>query len=129
MADLIGSDAIYQTLTADSALTTLLGGSYIYNGNLVPKKVTSQKTINFYRISPYLGGSEFLEIDYSIDCRAETEKLSTEIAVRVKEVLNRLNTIVNSNNYYFIADIGSTIPPVNQQDVYNTPVTVKVRRH
>lgn len=122
-----GGDYIYTALSASSALLAYIGTS-LYNGTMVPQTDKTLKTINFYRIGNLEGGLEYFRQDWSIDCRAKTEKTSREIASVVYDVLNRHSGTVGGFDYFGVASVGQTIPPIDTEDVYNTPVNLLLRR-
>lgn len=127
MPDYLGGDYLYSVLNADSEIDALVGEN-IFNGLLVPQTVTSLETINFYRISPTRGGESFFDSTWSIDCRSSTEPGSQAIAEAVQTVLNREDIAVGDYTFFGVADIGQTIPPRDETDVYNTPVSIRIRR-
>lgn len=118
---------IYTTLSNDSAVTAIVSTN-IVNARLIPETITSLKTINFYRTTPFNAALEYFDLTWSIDCRSDVESQSLEIADAVKDALNRENITVGGKDYYAVVSILATIPPVNTSDVYNTPVQVRLRR-
>lgn len=128
MPEYFGGDYIRGTLAADAPLKLLVAATAIVNARLIPPTITATTTINFYRISPVRGGAPVLEVEWSVDCRSSVQATSENMAQRVKEVLNREHITYGGGRYYAIADILPTLPPVDETDVYNTPVSLTVRR-
>lgn len=122
-----GGDYIYSTLSSSTPVIDYIGTS-LYNGTVVDSNDTSLRTINFYRVGGFDGGQEWFRQEWSIDCRAETERVSREIATAVFDELNRKSGTVGGFAYFGVASVGQTLPPLNQQDVFNTPVTLILRR-
>jgi hypothetical protein len=128
VAELYGADYVYQTLSTDAGVLAILGGEYVYCSRMVPKDVTARKTINAYSTLPCNPRSEYFESRWSIDCRADTQEESIDIATAVVDALNRKGKTVNGKNYFGVNEMVGTIPPVNDSDQYNTPVQVYIRR-
>ena len=127
MSERYGADYIYDVLSNDSSITTIVGSS-IYEDTLIPQSDTTQDTINFYRPGPYNPKLEYFENRWSVDCRRPAYGDSLDLATLVKDAFNRNFATVNSKYYFSVVDILPTIPPVNDSDVYNTPVEIYVRR-
>ena len=127
MIDFIGADYIYNGLKNNISITTIVGTS-IYNDTVIPVADISTETINFYDISPLFGGQEYFDKRYSIDCRAASSAVSKNIAELVFLEFNRNSGDASGKKYFSRCDIGQTIPPADSQDVYNTPVTIYLRR-
>lgn len=115
-------DALNQT-DITSLLDSQSGISGLFDSRVVPEFFTLNKTINFYLISPYSGALEWNEYIYSVDCRAKTDKESREIAQAVFDKLNR----ADFTDYHTYCDILPTIPPEDDNDVFNTPVEVNLK--
>lgn len=128
MADQIGGDYIYYMLSNDAAVTGLVSDS-IYNARVVPKDDTNTKTVNFYFAGNYNGSLEWGRLPWSASCRAKTDYEALEIAIAVKEALNRENQVVNDLSHYSICTILAVIPPVDESDYYNVPVEILVKRN
>lgn len=127
MTERFGGDIIYSILSNDSSITTIVSTS-IYEDHIVPATDTTTETINFYKLNPFAGGADFFESRFSIDCRAADYNTSQTLAYNVFAALNREFATLSGKEYFFRCDILSTIPPVNETDVYNTPVQVYIRR-
>jgi hypothetical protein len=118
------------TLLTDSTITDLLtqGEDGIFYDTVIPLNVggvtvgAEDSTINYYRVGPVNGGLDYLDVDYSINCRAPTQKEAEDIAVAVKAVVNRRY----GNGYGFRVSALPVIPPFNDVDLYNAPLDVKV---
>ena len=114
----LGGDYIYSVLNSIPELSTF----DITNGALVPSTNTNMKTVNFYRITPFSGGLEYFQLQWSIDVRAASQAESEDTALIVAEYLNRITYQVGVKTYFGITDILPVIPPVNDQDAYNSSV-------
>lgn len=126
MSDTLGGDYIYQTLWGNDEVTNITHA--IYNARMIPKEETNQTTINFYRIGSWNARLEYFQLDWSVDCRAPTDHDSMALAVAVKDALNRRTTEAGGFLYHGAVQIGGPIPPADEADVYNTSVTLTVRR-
>lgn len=126
MSDTLGGDFIYSTLSSDSGVTALT--TAIYNGRMIPETETSETTINFYIVGPYDASLEYFLAGWSIDCRSPTSKGSLDLAVAVRDAMNRVKAVVGGYTYHGVIQIGGTVPPLDESDVFNTPVTITVRR-
>ena len=126
MYDTLGGDYIYQALSNDAGVSGITQA--IYNGRLIPKEENNRTTINFYRIGTWDARLEYFQLDWSVDCRAPTGHDSMDLAVAVKDALNRRTTEAGGYEYFGTVQVGSTIPPADEADVYNTPVNLTVRR-
>jgi hypothetical protein len=122
-----GADYIYQTLSNSASLLAYIGTS-IYNDSMVPTTEESLQTVNFYRVGNFDGGQEWFRQEWSIDCRAETERDSILIANIIFNELNRKSGTVGGFSYFGVASVGQTLPPIDIRDVYNTPVSLILRR-
>ena len=126
MSETFGGDYIYTMLSDSSAVTDKT--TAIYNARMIPRTETNMTTINFYRIGVFNAAQEFFQTDWSVDCRAASDHDAIDLASAVKDALNRKDAAVSSYEYYTTVQIGQVIPPANEADVYNVPVTVTVRR-
>jgi len=122
-----GGDYLYSVLSASTELLAYIGTS-LYNGTMVPTTDDSTETVNFYRVGAFDGGQEWFRQDWSADCRAKDEKTSRAIAWEVFRALNRKSGTIGGFDYFGVGSVGQTIPPINAEDVYNTPVTIILRR-
>lgn len=126
MSDTLGGDFIYTVLSGDSGVTDIT--SAIYNSRMVPETESGLTTVNFYLIGPYDASLPYFEARWSTDCRAPTSHESMALAVAVRDAINRQTAVVGGYTYHGIIEIGSALPPIDQTDVFNTPVTITVRR-
>ncbi|MDA3939821.1 MAG: hypothetical protein PF693_10990 [Spirochaetia bacterium] len=122
-----GGDYIYSVLSNDSAVTALIGTA-LHNARMIPETETGTDTINFYRLGTFDGTLEYFELDWSIDCRSESEYTAESIATAVTEALNRVDTTVGGKIYFGTITVLPIIPPADVADVYNVPVNLTVRR-
>lgn len=127
---ILAESNIYDLIVANSSITDLLD-TYtdkdsnvkyaVFNGNVVPEWFKGDDYINFYQVGLFSGIKEYVTVDYSINCRASTNKASKNIALEVFQVMNRYN--IGSAN--FTGDILATIPPADSTDLYNTPLEIR----
>lgn len=126
MSDTLGGDFIYSVLSNNAGVTALT--TAIYNARMVPQEVTATTTVNFYHLGPYDAAQEYFQVRWSADCRAETNNESLALAIAVRDAINRVTDAVGGYTYHGVVNIGGTIPPIDESDVFNTPVTLTVRR-
>ena len=123
---MFGKDEIYTALNV-TAITNLLdaygSGKALFNEMIMPSAYTGKKSINFYLIAPIIGASEVEEYEYSINCRAATMNASLSMAYTVHTALNRVHGV----DSFKISSVLATIPPADQTDSFNTPVTIKLK--
>lgn len=123
---MLGATELYTALNV-SNITNMLdnfnSGKALFNDSIIPESFTGHSSINFYLITPVSGGSEIEQYEYSVNCRASTFKNSMLLAVAVYTELNRSFAL----NAFKVCNILQTIPPVDNTDVYNTPVYVKIK--
>jgi hypothetical protein len=50
------------------------------------------------------------------------------LALAVTEAINRITSAVGGYVYHGVVQVNGTIPPRDKADVFNTPVTITVRR-
>jgi hypothetical protein len=121
-----GATEIYTALNV-TAITNLLDsfktGKALFNDSLIPEAFTGKKSINFYLISPIIGASELEEYEYSVNCRADTFGKSLNLAYNVHEALNRVHGV----DSFTLSSVLQTIPPQDSTDVYNTPISIKLK--
>lgn len=127
MAERYGGDYIDTVLKNDATITALVSDK-IEEGPLFTKDNTSKNTINFYKTGPVNKALEYDSFQWSVDCRGESYTKSRDIATAAADALNRAGSTVNSKLYFSVVEILRTLPPVNDTDVYNTPVQVTIRR-
>jgi len=126
MSDTLGGDFIYSTLSGDSGVSALT--TAIYNARMIPETENSMTTVNFYMVGLYDARQEFFSAEWSVDCRAKEQSTSIALALAVRDAINRKTATVGGYVYHGALQIGGTIPPADAADVYNTPVTLTVRR-
>lgn len=123
---MFGATEIYTALNV-SSITNLLDaystGKALFNDSLIPADCTADKSINFYLISPIVGASNTEEYEYSINCRAATFNASLTMAYTVHTALNRIHGV----DSFKISSVLQTIPPQDSTDVYNTPLTIRLK--
>jgi hypothetical protein len=128
---MIGSSEMYDALNntdITDLLTTYGTRKAIFEDLLVPEDVpATATTINYYRISSLDGGLDYTQVDWSVNCRANTYNASLALAQKVFEETNRING--TNADYHILCRILQTIPPLDATDNYNTPIaaTLKTR--
>lgn len=120
---MFGSNRLFGKLNI-TAITDLLDdygdGSAIFPGTRIPKKFKGTEVINYYRTGLYDATAAYNEYTYNINCRSALEIDSQTMA---KAVIDNLNeTAVTDGRLY--CSLLATIPPFDETDLYNTPVTV-----
>lgn len=114
-------------LLHDASITALLtnGDDSIWYDSILPAEVTEgeESTINYYRITPVEGGLNYLQVIYSVNCRASTSAKSEALATAVFNVLNRHS----QDSVFFVGNVLGPIPPSDPTDNYNSPVEVLTR--
>jgi hypothetical protein len=126
VSDTLGGDFIYSVLSNDSGVIAIT--TAIYNSRMVPETEDDLTTINFYPVGTYDASLTYFQIPWSIDCRAPTSYESLDLALAVRDAMNRETAAVGGFVYHGVIQIGAAIPPLDQADVFNTPVTITVRR-
>ena len=119
------SDKIYDALNQSSItdlLDTVSDIKGLFDSRAIPDFFTSDKTINFYLLN-FDGSTEFQQYTYSVNCRAKTDGESLAIAQAVFNALNR----ADFTDYHTNCIIQTTLPPIDDNDVFNTPVEVLLK--
>jgi len=123
---MFGATEIYTALNV-TAITNLIdtygSGKALFNDSLIPADFTGKKSINFYLVSPIIGANELEEYEYSVNCRAATFNGSLTMAYTVHTALNRIHGV----DSFKLSLVLNTIPPADSTDLYNTPVTIKLK--
>ena len=101
--------------------TNGLGGKALIPGTLIPDDCTATESVNFYMTSPYDPRLGYGDYGYTIPCRAKLEHVSRTIAAAVVTALNEL---VIDTGMIYVSGVNQTLPPLDEADVYNTPLTV-----
>jgi hypothetical protein len=123
---MFGADKIYTALNIvgiTGLLDTYGTGKALFNESLIPSAFTGKKSINFYLVSPIIGANELEEYEYSVNCRAATHNASLTMAYTVHTALNRVHGV----DSFKLSSVLQTIPPADSTDVFNTPVTIKLK--
>ena len=123
---MFGSNILYDALNVISItdlLDTVNSTKGLFDGRLIPEWFTEDKTINFYSISPFDGSLEYQKYIYSVNCRAKTDGESRTIAQAVFNQVNR----ADFTDYHTNCSVLVTIPPRDDTDVFNTPVSVTIK--
>lgn len=122
----MNGQASLHSILIDSSITTSLtdGASGIWNDMVLPVGVGAQDTtINYYIVSTIEGGIDYLDADYSVNCRAPSMKDAATLAIAVKSVVDRNATI---DGMFFRVSVLPVIGPQDDTDNYNAPLDVKV---
>ena len=121
------ADNILYTALNVTDITDLLDdyelGKALWPEKIAPSNFDGDKYILFYMSSPFNAALEYGRYLYSINCRAKSKKKSQEIAIAVKDEINRRHY----TNSFMTASILETIPPMNDTDNYNTPVEAIIK--
>lgn len=123
---MLGDNILYTALNVTD-ITDLLdsfgSGKALFSAKLLPTSFTGNKSINYYMSGVFNGALEYGRYLYSINCRSNDFHESKEIAVAVKDEINRNNY----TNSFITVSILETIPPMDDTDVYNTPVEAIIK--
>jgi hypothetical protein len=127
---MFSSEDVYMALNVAS-ITALLDDyeasttvNALFDGHIIPQDFTGTESINFYMSGVFLGGIEWEEYRYSINCRSATDMGSRTMAKAVIDGINR----VHYDDYFIVCSVLQTIPPMDKTDVYNTPVEATIKK-
>lgn len=98
-----------------------LGGKALFPSAIIPEAFKKTEVVNFYMTSPYDPRIGYQEYGYTVACRSRLEHTSRLIAKAVKDEINEKQ--IESGTFY-VSGILQTVPPLDETDIYNTPVTV-----
>jgi hypothetical protein len=117
-------------LLNDASVTALItqGTNGIFYDTVVPSKYpvvggdvgATDSTINYYRVAPVNAGLNYMQVSYSVNCRAAVMADAEAIARAVLDVVNRHY----SGSHNFVASVLAVIPPADTTDIYNAPVEI-----
>lgn len=125
-----GASEIYKVLVANATIQGLVSKTGTAP-NIVYKIAASVVEPSGWGISDstiaiYQSGTEtasdVYDVNHTVNCRANTEKKAKELAQAVKAALHR----VTFPNIGFVCFIEPVIPPQDDTDNFNAPVTVRV---
>ena len=128
---MIGTTEIYETLIADTTVKGLVTSSGVdpnkkYNIAVAVREpdnwLISQTSITVYQSGVDLIG-EYYDVAHTVNCRAPIESSSKALARAVISVLHR----VRRTDSMLYCELLQTIPPADNTDSFNTPVTVRVK--
>lgn len=123
---MFGQSEIHTALNV-TAINNLLdafgSGKALFNDSIIPASFTGKSSINYYLISPIIGANELEEYEYSVNCRSNTFNKSLTLAYTVHTALNRIHGV----DSFKLSSVLTTIPPIDSTDVYNTPITIKLK--
>lgn len=124
---MFGSNRLFDALNI-SAITDLLDdfgtGKALFPGTRIPDKFKGTEVINFYRTGSNQSGLAYNEYSYTINCRSNREFDSMVLMAAVDEAVNRVEI---TDGFLYSVNKGLTIPPLDETDIYNTPVTVTIK--
>jgi len=126
MSETLGGDFVYQVLSTDSDVTAITNA--IYNAGMVPETEDSLTTINAYHVGVFDKRLDYFQTEWSVDCRAAGGHDSMELALKAADALNRRFKTIGAKQYFGTVQVGQTVPPQDETDVYNTPLSVTIRR-
>ena len=120
---------LYNILINDSTLVSLLD-SYgtdpaIFYDVIIPEDMSGFKTINYYLVEPIDVSAVLIREVYILNCRADSKTSADAIAKQTAELLNRKTLDINT---FSTSKILTTIPPIDNTDVYNTPVEITIKQ-
>ncbi len=99
----------------------------IFSGQQIPEPYQDlNNTILIYRVSPQ-GSGDIRPLNYTINCRRQTEFDSIALAELVYAALNRSFQTITDGNLYLQAVIQPTI--YEEMNCWNTPVEINVRNN
>lgn len=119
-----GSSALVTALRADSSITALVESSahiVFTSKNTFDPSLT---TINVFDPVGVDNTQEAMFAEYTCNCRASTEKAARELAQAVVLGINR-KEITGGGRFYCVTE--APIQPANDNDNFNSPVTVFVK--
>jgi hypothetical protein len=123
-----GHDEIYNALNVSAITDELDTGpdlsSALWVSNVVPQDFAGNKSINVYTSGTYDPSLSYDEFTYTINCRAATYSESQAIAKAVVDNINRSHY----TDYFILVFVLGTIPPADDQDNYNTPLTATIKK-
>lgn len=127
---MIGTKEIYNVLKADPGVLALVtnAGTVEAPKYRIAASVKEAKTwgiddsaITIYQSGPDTLG-EIYDVQHTVNCRANTETKAKNLARAVATALHR----VTFTKMMFYCEIGQVIPPADDTDNFNDPVSVRV---
>ena len=127
---MIGTKEIYTVLKADSGVLALVTNAgtvekpnyRIAAATVEPKTwQVTESTITIYQSGADLLG-EIYDVNHTVNCRASTETKAKNLARAVAAALHR----VTFSKMMFYCSVEQVIPPADETDNFNNPVTVRV---
>ena len=125
-----GASEIYKVLVANATIQGLVSKTGTAP-NVVYKIAASivepsgwgvaDSTLTIYQVGSE-SAADVYDVNHAVNCRASTEKKAKELAQAVKAALHR----VTFSNIGFVCFIEPVIPPQDDTDNFNAPVTVRV---
>lgn len=125
-----GASEIYKVLVANATIQGLVSKTGT-SPNIVYKIAASvvepsgwgiaDSTLTIYQ-SGTETASDVYDVNHTVNCRSNTEKKAKELAQAVKAALHR----VTFTDIGFVCFIEPVIPPQDDTDNFNAPVTVRV---
>ena len=122
------STDIFTALNVSSVTSTIdeysEGVPALFNDVLIPEDCAALKTINFYQVGMIDLSLNYVQAEYSVNCRAPTQSEAETIAVSVVSAVNR----VSFTDFFTTCQVGAPIPPLDPTDVYNIPVQITFKK-
>jgi hypothetical protein len=94
----------------------------LFNSTVIPDDFTGDEVVNYYDSGTYNVALEYGDYIYTINCRSKTESGSKAIA---SEIISLLNRVFYNYIYVTISKL-ATIKPIDETDIYNTPLLVQI---
>lgn len=119
---------LYDALNV-TAITDLIG-TYestpaIFSDSRVPADYTSvDATINYYLATPFDARTDWQIDTWTVNCRAQTSRLSRDLANAVLDEINRNNY----SDYFINCQLLPEIGPADETDNYNNIVEATVKK-
>ena len=123
---MFGSNRLFTALNipAVTGLLDVFGtGHAIFPSTRIPESFTGTEVLNYYRTGSNQSGIGYNEYIYNVNCRSELEIDSITLMQTVISELNRTPVI----DGFMYCQALQTIPPLDETDLYNTPVTVTIK--
>jgi len=121
-----GSDLLYIALNIPSITDNLDDfetGKALFSDLHLPEKFEGVNSINFYMASPFIPDAGYDDYLYSTNCRGRSYDDSRGLAQTVIEEVNR----TSHTTYYIVGEVQTTIPPMDDTDVYNTVINFTIK--
>lgn len=122
------STNIFTALNVAAVTSTLdeyaPGVPALFNDVLIPEDCAATKTINFYQVGMIDLALNYVQANFSVNCRAATQAEAETIASAVVTAMNR----VSFTDFFTTCQIGAVISPMDNTDVYNIPIEITFKK-